>query len=230
MKKLKNLLDLKNMKHVVLLLFIGILFVQCQKDELEQKKDNTYQLKLNYLIENHTVTESIPTKMTLGNGYSSSGFVQRSIDIDENNTTDLVVMGSYTTLNNFLIRKSFQITEVKDSIEIAIQPTANYGMDNDTLHVINVFDAPALIESYTNWYKVSAEKICLLSYYYDYTQHVYINNAPVIKSADQKINLNVNSKYLGIRKKIKNNYVYGWIRFSIENNEKLELLECCFCK
>jgi hypothetical protein len=230
MKKLKNLLDLKKMKHVVLLLLIGILFAQCQKEELEQKNDNTSQLKLNYLIENHTVTESIPSKTTLGNGYSSSGYVQRSIDIDENNTTDLVVMGSYTTLNNFLIRKSFQITEVKDSIEIAIQPSVNYGMNNDTLHIINVFDAPTLIESYTNWYKASAEKVCLLSYYYDYTHHVYISNVPVVKSADQKINLNVSSKYLGIRKKTKNNYIYGWIKFSIENNEKLELLECYFYK
>lgn len=227
---MKNLRDLKNMKHVVLLMFIGILFVQCQKDGLEQQKDNKYQLKLNYLIENHIVTDSIPSKITLGNGYSSSGFVQRSIDIDEDDTTDLVITGSYTTLNNFLIRKSFQITEVKDSIEIAVLPNANYGMNNDTIHVISVFDDPAPIESYANWYKVSAKKACLLSYYYDYTNHVYIDNAHVIKSADQKINININSKYIGIRKKIRNNYAYGWIRFSIENNEKLQLTECYFYK
>lgn len=230
MKKLKNLLDFKSMKHVVLLMFIGILFVQCQKEELEQQKDKTYQLKLNYLIDNYTVTDSIPSRITVGNGYSSFAFVERSIDINNDDTTDLVITASCAALNNYLIKKSFLITEAKGGIEIAIQPTANWGMGNDTLHVISVFDAPAPIASYTTWYKVSTGKACSLSYYYDYTHHAYISDVPVAKSVDQKINLNVNSKYLGIRKKIKNNYVYGWIKFSIENNEKLELLECYFYK
>jgi len=225
---MKNLRDLKKLKHVVMLMFIGVLFVQCQKDEVEQQKGTEYQMKLNYLIENHTVTDSIPSKITLGNGYSSSGFVQRSIDMNEDDTTDLVITGSYATLNNFLIQKSFQITQVKDSMEIAVLPLVNYGMYNDPFQLISVFDDPASIESCTSWYKLSAQRVCFLSYYYDYTDHVYIDRASVIKSTDQKINANINSKYIGIRKKIKNNYVYGWIRFSIENNEKLQLTACHF--
>ena len=225
---MKNLRDLKKLKHVVMLLLIGVLFVQCQKDEVDQLKSLEYQMKLNYLIENRTVTDSLPSKITLGKGFSGSGFVQQSVDMNEDDTIDLVITGSYATLNNFLIQKSFQITQVKDSMEIAVLPLANYGMNNKPFELISVFDDPASIESCTNWYKVSAQKICFLSYYYDYTNRVYIDRDPVIKSTDLKINANIDSKYLGVRKKIKNNYVYGWIRFSIENNEKLQLTACHF--
>ena len=91
---MKNLRDLKKLKHVVMLMFIGVLFVQCQKDEVEQQKGAEYQMKLNYLIENQTETDSLPPKITQGKGYTSSGFVQRSIDMNEDDTTDLVITGS----------------------------------------------------------------------------------------------------------------------------------------
>ncbi len=47
-------------------------------------------------------------------------------------------------------------------------------------------------------------------------------------SQDLNFNINIQDRYIGIRRKLNNKYIYGWIEFSNINNENLQLKGCAF--
>ncbi len=94
-------------------------------------------------------------------------------------------------------------------------------MDNSTIIVAN-YNETNEIDSTLNWIEIDNDERLLLSCYYDYDNYYYIIKLDTPKNEE---NLNINcdfvSKYIGLRKMIKDEYVYGWIQLTIEKNETL---------
>jgi len=236
---MKPYLKFKTVKRILLAMIV-VLSVQCKKETNDYKVN--YQVVLNTTIENFTNSDSVPTKtrynitiskddtMTISDSHSDFGFKDEDVDFDKDGTTELTINCSYSNLNNFLIRKSFQIINTNHNIEIGINNDITLGMNKDSIRMVKIFDNTDLIMTYQYWQKPVSRKNCFLSYFYDYSSHLYMDSLHVVQSKNVNINPDIKAKYFAIRKKINGNYVYGWVKFTIEKNEKLELSECSFYK
>lgn len=238
-------LSLSTLKGVLITLFFSFLFSSCEK-ESNQTDDNVgiskkYWVDLDFKMENITNTDTVakPIKVgymifghdtiTVSNGYSSTGFSNSGININKDEANEIEFSSCFNSINNFLIQKSFQITYLDNEIELAVDSQNSLQVDKKEMMLINSFIDTAQISKYQNWAKFSGKNsICFISYYYDYDNHLFIDSNHVTGSINIDLNTNLNSEYIGIRKKLDYVYVYGWIKYSIENNEKLLLSDCSF--
>lgn len=214
---------------------IGLVFLltNCKKEKEEQYEFQKYNFQLNYIFENFTDFDIIPVQIPLDDR-SAFRFSINYIDInDDDDDDDFYVSENYYAINDFLITKSFSIsheTLSDDHFEIAILED-DYILMNDSIKIAAVLNKTEEINSHLKWSQLNDKDMIFLSCYYDYENYVYILNEDTpINGTNLNINGNINSKFIGVRKKIDNQYFYGWIQFTIENHERLTFEQFSFYK
>jgi len=169
---------------------------------------------------------------------SSSGYVDIPLDIDEDDELD-IRYGAHDFLTyNILINRDLFVSNNygnEQDYQFAIIKPDTLGMDNDTIRFAYLFNEGDTISSSANWYSTkdpsNISNICFISYYYDYDFHnstIHPNDSGSIDGKELYKNKSGLNKYIGIRKKVLDDYIYGYIQINFENYDDLDIIKSGF--
>ncbi len=225
---------------------MALIFARCEKNE-NYEVSKTYQ---DYILAGDTTDitqyilgDYVEFKIdgdTIPNWFagSSSDFIDTPIDIDNDNEFD-IRYGAYNFLTyNILIYRALYFKNNYGNLqnyEFAIQEQDTVGMDNDTIKFARLFDMGDTVSSRELWYSTTdpSKEInqVFISYYYDYEFHnstIHPKDAGSIAGKELYINKSGLDKYVGIRKKVKDDYIYGYLKIQFENNDNLKIMKSVF--
>lgn len=228
------------MKNLICL-FIAVLIIGCEKEDSSGKVNvsypdyirsgdtvNTTFLKLDYKLINYTKSDSFPSS----NVYGENGSEFIPLKIDKDDIFDIRYGYTYLKERDFLIAKTFFMSNNygnEKNIEFAVQKEDYYGASADSTHpviikLLTTFNKFDTINKNQRWVKDPEVKdVYYISYYYNFQK--YFEN---YSGKDLFYNGNVLNKYIAIRRKVDDQYIYGWIEFSVANYERLEIHGCAF--
>ena len=216
-----------------MLFFMIVSIASCKKEDTTIFNPAKYIIagnnnfyKLDYNLKNITKSDSIRSSIE----YGSFDFVQNPINIDNDSIKDIRYGFSNLYNSGLVIFKGYFICNNYDNeknIEFAAQEKDYYGGSLDTLNpqkiiLINTFSKFDTINENCRWVQdKNVNEIFFISWYSSLKN--YFGN---YCSQDFNFNINVQDKYIGIRRKVNNKYIYGWLEFSIIDNENLQLKGC----
>lgn len=234
------------MRKLFLLALIALFFIQCEKNEspeiLRKNQDyivagdsiNITQYLLGDYVEFILDGDTKPTWFT----GSSSSYFDTPIDIDEDNEFDIRYSAyNFLTYNVLIYRALFLSNNYGNfqNYEFAIIEQDTVGMNNDTLKFAKLFDMGDTISLSERWYSSTdpSKKInqFFILYYYDYDFHnrtMHPNDTETIEGRELFINKSALNKYVGIRKKVKDVYIYGYLQIHFENYDNFKLIKSGF--
>jgi hypothetical protein len=238
------------MNKIIFLLLIALFITNCKKDDLASITTlnpsefiiagdslNCLLFSDDYVFEGFANGDSVPS----WNYSSSGGYQNLPVSFDIGEKKEFRYGCSNCLVNNYLIYRSFFISnnyENKEKIDFAINPHENIGMRNDTIKTVNLFSYGDTINKNQIWLNSGNVEYpypneYFISYYYDYDNDNNLRfpqDSEPLKGCSLFINRTVTDKYIGLRKKVDNKYVYGFIRFSIINYDHFKLLEYAFAE
>jgi len=172
--------------------------------------------KLNITLDNISYGNSVPSN----NKYTYSTAKDTPFNIDDDIIPD-IRFGYYTFYrNDYAISKAFFVknnygNEKKIEFAVATKQVTNL---IDTNFVITLFNKSDTINSKQLWLGSDEPKMYLVSllntfepYFKDYI------------GSNISVHKNEESMYIGLRRKVGDNYIYGWIRISVKNSERFDI-------
>jgi len=223
---------------LILFIFMGSVIIQCKKEPLQNPdsefvdKDSTFfqanfilagdtlnykYSRLNFNLDNITVSDSVPST---GGDWGSSSFEDTPIDIDNDKSLDIRYGCGALYRNDYLILKMFIISNNYDNdkkLEFAVENNEIINLD-DTVKMISWFNLNDTINFNHRWIASDNAEKYYLTLYCDFEE--YFDD---FIGKNESINENVKNKYIGVRIKNGEKYIYGWLKGSVYNHERLIL-------
>jgi hypothetical protein len=220
------------MRYLKLLIATIFFFIySCEKDnkdniDKENSINDSILITKDYILAGDSITGSFknisenivfnnlgaakPSNMESG----SSSFCDYPLNIDFDSIFDIRYGAEILFKNNYAISRAFFVRNnygYENKIEFASIQSKFINL-NDTSTLLTLFNVNDTININQNWIS-SAESelyfISIVNLFKPYFDGFIGDNL--------NINTDIDDKYIGIRKKIENIYVYGWIKVSILN-------------
>ena len=179
-------------------------------------------MKLKYYLENISAGDSVPSSFL----YNSGDFEDLPINIDNDNILDIRYGCSILYRNDYAISQSYFFENTygnEKEIEFAVTDKKIINL-NDSVYILHIYNELDSINANQLWVsneKVEKYHISMLNTFQPYFSEDY-------RGSNLSININVKNKYIGIRRKTDQGYVYGWLRVSITNNERMTISGSAF--
>lgn len=234
------------MNKIIGVFIIALFVISCEKEDTESSNKHIYPDHIlagdtsafvsfhdRYKIENLNNGDSVPSM----NSSSSSDYINYPLNFNYDQNPEIRYGYTNYLVNNYLILRNFFVSNNyanSDSIEFALNRQGLWGMGNDTLMTVKLFSNKETIDNHQRWYKCSNPdypNVYFLSYYYDYESDNKLRfpqHAEPLKGSNISMNKTIDDKYIGIRKKTKNGYVYGFIKVSVNNFDHFKLYGYAF--
>lgn len=240
---------MRNIKLLALLL----LMIQCEKDLEKETDQNAHSKELtilqDYIIAGDT---SIGTKYFIGDSIENMydgdtvpgdiwttmnyfSYDDFPLNIDEDEELEIrfgainYLMVKYLICRGLFVSNNYN----NEKIEFVLLQNHVIGMNNDTVKLTKLFNKGDTISTKNFWFHGDNSKgknLFYLSYYYDFESHKALSlySGDTITGNEIMINQSVNDKFIGIRKKIGENYAYGWISCEFKDYDEFKLLYSMF--
>lgn len=169
---------------------------------------------------NYLEGDSVPSTIEW---FSSSSYISEPINIDKDDIFDIRVAVLGFVQNNYVVAKSFLFQNndiIEKEIEFAVEKDKVCNVDR-LMHVLKLFDKLDVIDAENEWVSNGYPNHYILSIEYEYESYFDLD---IFKGEDISFNENVDHKYIGIRTKIEDSYVYGWIAVSVQDNKDMQVL------
>ncbi len=231
------------MRFLKLIIIALVIFIySCEKDNRDNiDKANTNNDSIlitnNYILAGDSLTGSFknisadllfdnlgaakPSSIESG----SSSFGDFPLNIDFDSIFDIRYGAEILFRNNYAISRAFFVRNnygYENKIEFASIQSKFINL-NDTSTLLTLFNANDTINVNQNWIFSTKSELYFISIVNKFKPYFdgFIGD-------NISINTNIDDKYIGIRKKIGNIYVYGWMKVSILNCQSFYLNGCSF--
>jgi len=232
------------MRKFFYLSLIALSLTNCTKEELLPQIENPDFIiagdSLSYVIFSTDYTiDGLDNGDSIPDWYpsSSSGYENSPVSFDTHENEEFRYGYLNYLVNNYLILRSFFISNNygnTDSIDFAINVQDINGRGAETLKTVKLFSFGDTININQLWLhneNPDYYNSYFISYYYDYESDNNLRfpfDSEPLQGSELYINGTVTDKYIGIRKRINNEYVYGYIKFSMKNYDQFKLLGYAF--
>jgi hypothetical protein len=182
---------------------------------------NYHYNRLNLHLENVSIGELKPSK----NSSSSTSSEDTPINIDNDPLPD-IRFGDYILYqNDYAISKAFVVSNNygnDNHIEFAIKQEMVLSL-NKCEYLVALFNESDTINANQKWTSSNEPKCYFISLVNTFEPYF-----TCYKGTNVEVNKNINNKYIALRRRIGADYVYGWLRVSVSNCEKLSITGSSF--
>ncbi len=157
-----------------------------------------------------------------------------SLNLDGDDLTDITYGFTSLIIYGILTFRSLHISNIGpdiDGYEFAIEKNNVEGFDGNRVNMVKLFSETDTISSTSHWLTESTDvsnQRVHLSYFYNREYHSNWDDSVNHEMGNLFLNPHAKNKFIGIRKKVNDQYVYGYIECDFENYNNLTLLRSAF--